>query len=47
MFLEDYTYVIITKEQLGDDYDVIVEKMKTIHGENYQNPYQVKYPNNE
>ena len=44
----DYNgYVIITKEQLGDDYDVIVEKMKTIHGENYQNPYQVKYPNNE
>lgn len=39
-------YVIIAKEQLGDDYDVIVEKMKTIHGENYSNPYQVKYPSN-
>lgn len=44
----DYNgYVIITKEQLGDDYDVIVEKMKNVHGENYQNPYQVKYPNTE
>lgn len=43
----DNRYVIITKEQLDEDYDVIVEKMKTIHGENYQNPYQVKYPNTE
>lgn len=36
-------YVILTKEELGKDYDRIVESMQTVHGENYLNPYQVKY----
>lgn len=36
-------YVILTKEELGKDYDKIVEAMKNVHGENYLNPYQVKY----
>ena len=36
-------YVILTKEEIGKDYDKIVEAMKNVHGENYLNPYQVKY----
>lgn len=36
-------YVILTKEELGKDYDRIVESMQNVHGENYLNPYQVKY----
>lgn len=36
-------YVILTKEELGKDYDKIVESMQNVHGENYLNPYQVKY----
>ena len=44
---QDDNYVILTKEELGKDYDKIVEAMENVHRENYQNPYQVKYPNNE